>query len=61
LPLGPCGERRVCQQEKIGAIQLLAESNLYTSSQYEKMFGNAGFVKTTQLAASDSLQQQLVS
>ena len=33
----------------------------YTFSQYEKMFGNAGFVKTTQHAVPDSPQQLLLS
>ena len=33
----------------------------YTFSQYEKMFGNAGFVKTTQYSVPDSPQQLLLS
>ena len=33
----------------------------YTFSQYEKMFGNAGFVKTAQHAVPDSPQQLLLS
>ncbi len=33
----------------------------YTFSQYEKMFGNAGFVKITQYAVPDSPQQLLLS
>ena len=33
----------------------------YTSLQYEKMFANAGFVKTTQLSVPDSPQQLLLS
>jgi hypothetical protein len=33
----------------------------YTFSQYEKMFGNAGFVKTTQHTVPDSPQQLLLS
>ena len=33
----------------------------YTFSQYEKMFGNAGFVKTTQHSIPDSTQQLLLS
>jgi len=33
----------------------------YTFSQYEKMFGNAGFVKTTQHSVPDSPQQLLLS
>ena len=32
----------------------------YTFSRYEKMFGNAGFVKTTQHAVPDSPQQLLL-
>jgi hypothetical protein len=33
----------------------------YTFSQYEKMFENAGFVKTTQHSVPDSTQQLLLS
>jgi len=33
----------------------------YTFSQYEKMFGNAGFMKTTQHSVPDSTQQLLLS
>ncbi len=33
----------------------------YTFKQYEKMFGNAGFVKTTQYSIPDSPQQLLLS
>jgi hypothetical protein len=33
----------------------------YTFSQYEKMFANAGFVKTTQYPVPDSPQQLLLS
>ncbi len=33
----------------------------YTFSQYEKMFGNAGFLKTAQHSVPDSPQQLLLS
>ena len=88
LPLGGCGEKKVCQQGGFRAIGLPAERNVlrgsaciisdikisgwgfllagtdsgdaYTFSQYEKMFGNAGFVKTTQHSVPDSTQQLLL-
>jgi hypothetical protein len=38
-----------------------SSGDAYTFSQYEKMFANAGFVKTTQYPVPDSPQQLLLS
>ena len=59
--------RKIYNRLSFMAVSSLDESTLGTDSgdactvlQYEKMFGNAGFVNTTQYSVSDSPRQLLL-